>query len=303
MAKKHDKDIPEETTPSAGKKTKSTEKKAEKGERVAVTSKKTPATAGKAAKPQQTQEVETAPEESRDMSRSHDFKPVEGVSRFSEFDIFLFKSGKHFKLYDKLGAHVMEHEGVVGTYFAVWAPNASAISVIGNFNGWNREAHALYHRWDESGIWEGWIPNIGRGEVYKYFINANNGQHLEKADPFAMWCEVAPKTASVVWDTWYEWDDAAWMETRKEANKLNAPISVYEMHLGSWRRDPSDPERYLTYHEIADSLVPYLLEMGFTHVQFMPIMEHPYPPSWGYQITGYFSVASRMGTPRSLCTW
>ncbi len=228
------------------------------------------------------------------------FDPVESVSRFSEFDIFLFKEGKHYTLYDKLGSHVMEHHGVVGTYFAVWAPNANSVSIIGNFNGWTRNSHPLLPRWDGSGIWEGWIPNIGRGEVYKYFIISNNGQHLEKSDPFALWCELAPKTASIVWDTWYEWDDAEWFEARKEKNKLNAPISVYEMHLGSWRRDPSDPERYLTYREIADALIPYMQEMGFTHVEFMPVMEHPYTPSWGYQITGYFSVASRMGTPQEL---
>ncbi len=236
----------------------------------------------------------TAPDESTTLN------PVESVSRFSEFDIFLFKEGKHFKLYDKLGSHVMEYKGVVGTYFAVWAPNAHSVSVMGNFNGWNREGHPLMPRWDGSGIWEGWIPNIGRGEVYKYFIRSTNGQHLEKSDPFAFWCEIGPKTASIVWDTWYEWSDTQWMEDRKEKNKLNAPISVYEMHLASWRRDPSEPERILTYHEIADALIPYLKEMGFTHVEFMPVMEHPYSPSWGYQITGYFSVAARMGTPQEL---
>jgi 1,4-alpha-glucan branching enzyme len=232
--------------------------------------------------------------------QKHDLKPVETLSRFSDFDIHLFKQGKHFKLYEKLGSHVMEFEGVTGTYFAVWAPNASSISVIGNFNGWNRSTHALAPRWDSSGIWEGWIPNIGVGEVYKYFIVSNDGQHLEKSDPFALWCEVAPKTASIVWDTWYEWGDADWMKVRKEKNKLNAPISVYEVHLGSWKRDPSDPERHITYKEIADSLVPYVKEMGFTHVELMPVMEHPYTPSWGYQITGYFSCASRMGTPQEL---
>ncbi|GAB2800457.1 1,4-alpha-glucan branching protein GlgB [Rhabdobacter roseus] len=227
-------------------------------------------------------------------------KPVEPVSRFTEFDIYLFKAGQHYKLYEKLGSHVMEHQGVVGTYFAVWAPNARAISVIGNFNGWNKESHPMIARWDSSGIWEGWIPNIGKGEVYKYFIVSNEGQPLEKSDPFALWCEVAPRTASIVWDTWYEWDDAEWMQNRKEHNKLNGPISVYEVHLGSWKRDPSDPDRHLTYHEIADALVPYVKEMGFTHVEFMPVMEHPYSPSWGYQITGYFSCASRMGTPQEL---
>nr|WP_229213798.1 1,4-alpha-glucan branching protein GlgB [Dyadobacter psychrotolerans] len=225
---------------------------------------------------------------------------VETISRFTDFDIHLFRQGKHFKLYEKFGSHVMEHKGVIGTYFAVWAPNASSISVIGNFNGWNKGQHALIPRWDSSGIWEGWIPNVGVSEVYKYFIISNNGQHLEKSDPFALWCEIGPKTASIVWDTWYEWGDADWMKIRKEKNKLNAPISVYEVHLGSWQRDPSDPERHLTFKEIAAGLVPYVKEMGFTHVELMPVMEHPYTPSWGYQITGYFSVASRMGTPQEL---
>jgi 1,4-alpha-glucan branching enzyme len=228
------------------------------------------------------------------------FQPVEPLSRFSELDIHLFREGKHFKLYDKLGAHVMQHHGVTGTYFAVWAPNATQVSVIGNFNGWNRGSHQLASRWDSSGIWEGWIPNIGRGEIYKYFLVSNTGELLEKADPFAFWCELAPLTASIVWDTWYEWSDADWMGTRRDANQLNAPISVYEVHLGSWRRDPSDPDRHLTFREIADAMVPYVKEMGFTHVEFMPIMEHPYTPSWGYQITGYFSCNSRLGTPQEL---
>jgi 1,4-alpha-glucan branching enzyme len=222
-------------------------------------------------------------------------------SRFSDFDIHLFKAGQHYKLYDKLGSHVVEHYGVVGTYFAVWAPNAIRVSVIGNFNGWNRDDHGMQPRWDGSGIWEVFVPHIGRGEVYKYFIKSNNhGFELEKADPFALWCEVAPKTASIVWDNWYEWKDNNWMATRAKNNALDAPMSVYELHLGSWKRDPANPERFLTYSEIADQLVPYIQEMGFTHVEFMPIMEHPYPPSWGYQITGYFSVASRMGTPQEL---
>ncbi len=248
--------------------------------------------------------VESAPVVSQEAidaeAKQKQLKAVETLSRFTDFDIHLFRQGKHFKLYEKLGSHVMEYEGVVGTYFAVWAPNARDISVIGNFNGWNRETHYLAPRWDSSGIWEGWIPNIGVGEVYKYLVVAQNGEHLEKSDPFAFWCEVAPRTASIVFDNWYVWKDAEWMKIRKEKNKLNAPISVYEVHLGSWQRDPSDPERYLTYKEIAAGLVPYVKEMGFTHVELMPIMEHPYPPSWGYQITGYFSVASRMGTPQEL---
>ena len=222
-------------------------------------------------------------------------------SRFTDFDIYLFKSGKHYTLYDKLGSHVVEHLGVVGTYFAVWAPNAGYVSVISDFNGWNKSSHALTARWDGSGIWEVFVPHIGRGEVYKYFIHSNvGGLHLEKADPFALWCEVAPKTASVVWDNWHEWQDADWMKNRRKHNALNAPYSVYEVHLASWLRDPADPTRFLNFREIADKLVPYVKDMNFTHVEFMPIMEAPYPPSWGYQITGYFSCASRMGTPQDL---
>ncbi|MFN8349098.1 MAG: 1,4-alpha-glucan branching protein GlgB [Spirosomataceae bacterium] len=235
------------------------------------------------------------------MTADPGLQAVENYSRFSEFDIYLFKSGKHYKLYEKLGSHVAEHKGVVGTYFAVWAPNAQYVSVIGDFNGWNRGSHPISPRWDGSGIWEGFIPNIGRGEVYKYFIKSHNhGKEIEKADPFALWCEVAPKTASVVWDTWYEWQDENWMRDRRKNNALNAPMSVYEVHLGSWMRDPSDPERFLSYREVADAMVPYVKEMGFTHVEFMPIMEAPYPPSWGYQITGYFSCASRLGAPQDL---
>ncbi len=222
------------------------------------------------------------------------------LSRFSDFDIHLFKEGKHYTLYDKLGAHVMEYQGTVGTYFAVWAPNAAHLSVIGNFNGWNREAHPMQVRWDGSGIWETWIPHVGVNEVYKYALVALNGIHLEKSDPFAFWTEVAPRTASIVRDTYYEWQDTEWMATRGPKNALNAPMSVYEVHLDSWNRDPADPGRHLTWKEIAARLVPYVKDMGFTHVEFMPVMEHPYPPSWGYQITGYFSCSSRNGTPQEL---
>jgi 1,4-alpha-glucan branching enzyme len=227
-------------------------------------------------------------------------KNVEVYSRFTDFDIGLFKSGKHFKLYEKLGAHVIEFNGVTGTYFAVWAPNAHYVSVIGNFNGWNRGSHALYVRWDGSGIWEGFIPNIGSGEVYKYFINSTNGEDLEKADPFALRWEVAPKTASIVVDTFYEWKDAAWMKDRYRHNGLNNPWSVYEMHMGSWARSPESPDEFLTYDQLAGKLVPYIKEMGFTHVEFMPIMEHPYYPSWGYQITGFYAASSRYGSPQQL---
>lgn len=227
------------------------------------------------------------------------FQNVESYSLFSDFDIGLFKSGKHYRLYEKLGTHVIEYNGVIGTYFAVWAPNSRSVHVIGDFNGWNHESHPLNPRWDGSGIWEGWIPNIGNGEIFKYrMVSNNNGIVLEKGDPFALKWEESPKTSSIVWDTWYEWKDKDWMKNRRANNSLDAPFSVYEVHLGSWKRDPNEPNRKLNYREIADTMVPYLLETGFTHVEFMPVMQHPYEPSWGYQITGYFAVSSRQGTPQ-----
>ncbi len=219
-------------------------------------------------------------------------------TRFTEFDIFLFKGGKHYKLYEKLGSHVLEHEGVIGTYFAVWAPNATHVSVIGNFNGWNRHSHNLYVRWDGSGIWEGFIPQVGNGEVYKYFLHSSSGEELEKGDPFALRWEEPPLTASFVWDTWYEWKDNEWMQNRASKNALDAPWSIYELHLGSWARDIESPDTFLNYRQIAKNLVPYIKDMGFTHAEFMPVMEHPYYPSWGYQITGFFAASSRYGTPQ-----
>lgn len=227
-------------------------------------------------------------------------KAVEPYSRLTDFDIHLFRTGKHYQLYEKLGSHVLEHQGVVGTYFAVWAPNAQYVSVIGNFNGWERGSHPLYVRFDSSGIWEGWIPNIGNGEVYKYFIHSNQGRDLEKGDPYALRWEIPPSTASMVWDTWYEWRDADWMANRAPKNALNAPMSVYEVHLGSWLRDPADPTRILTAGAYTDRMVQHITECGFTHVEFMPIMQHPYEPSWGYQITGYFAANARYGTPQEL---
>ena len=221
-------------------------------------------------------------------------------SRFSDFDISLFKSGNHYKLYEKLGSHVVDHSETSGTYFAVWAPNARQVFVEGNFNGWNKSSHPMQVRWDESGIWEIFIPGIGNGEVYKYFIQSTSGEDLEKADPFALRWEEPPSTASIVWDTWYEWKDSAWMESRHDFNSLNKPMSVYEMHFGSWARSPESPDEFLSYRQMAEKLIPYLLETGFTHVEFLPLMEHPFYPSWGYQITGYFAATSRYGTPQDL---
>ncbi|MCC8423787.1 1,4-alpha-glucan branching protein GlgB [Mucilaginibacter sp. UR6-11] len=229
-----------------------------------------------------------------------DGRPVFPYSRFTDFDIALFKSGKHYKLYEKLGSHVVEHNGVVGTYFAVWAPNAHYVAVIANFNGWNRGSHPLYIRWDGSGIWEGFVPDVGVGEVYKYFINSSTGEDLEKSDPFALRWEVPPLTGSIVADTFYEWKDTNWMANRYQHNALDKPYSVYEVHLGSWARSYDNPDEFYSYEQLADMLVPYVKHMGFTHVEFMPIAEHPYYPSWGYQVSGYYAASSRYGTPQQL---
>lgn len=225
---------------------------------------------------------------------------VLAYSLFSDFDISLFISGKHFRLYEKFGAQLIEVAGTKGTYFAVWAPNAQAVHVIGNFNHWSKTAHPLNRRLDSSGIWEGFIPGVAKGEVYKYAILGFEGQLVEKGDPYAIKWEHPPKTASVVWENDYQWSDKSWMKKRAKINALNKPMSVYELHLGSWQRDPSEPKRVLTYKEIAASLVPYVIDMGFTHVELMPIMEYPFYPSWGYQITGYFAASSRHGTPQEL---
>jgi 1,4-alpha-glucan branching enzyme len=218
-------------------------------------------------------------------------------SLFSEFDINLFKAGKHYRLYNKFGSHIISLDGVKGTYFAVWAPSAKAVSVIGDFNYWQEGTHALHVRWDESGIWEGFIPHVSKGAIYKYKIqNTDNNLTIEKADPYARRCEHPPKTASEVWEDNYTWKDSRWMKARKKKNALDAPFSVYEVHLGSWKRQVEE-NRFLSYTELAYELVGYVKKMNFTHVEFMPIMEFPYDPSWGYQLTGYFAPTSRFGYP------
>jgi len=218
-------------------------------------------------------------------------------SFFTDFDIDLFKAGKHFKLYEKLGAHLIEVDGVKGVYFAVWAPTAKSVSVVGDFNYWVQGEHHLNVRWDSSGIWEGFIPEVSKGSLYKYKIQSHiDGVVTEKADPFALYCEKPPHTASVIWDLDYNWKDENWMHTREQFNALDKPYSVYEVHLGSWRR--AEHNRFLSYLELADELVKYVKETGFTHVEFMPIMEYPYDPSWGYQLTGYFAPTSRFGKPQ-----
>ncbi|TKD63456.1 1,4-alpha-glucan branching protein GlgB [Flavobacterium sp. ASW18X] len=217
-------------------------------------------------------------------------------SFFTEFDINLFKAGKHFRLYHKLGSHITEVDGVKGVYFAVWAPSAKQVSVVGDFNQWNADEHQLLVRWDSSGIWEGFIPNVEHGAIYKYKIASHHdGIFTEKADPFARYCEHPPKTASVVWNAAYQWKDQNWMDTRETHNSLDQPYSVYEVHLGSWKKKGDN--QFLSYTELANDLVAYVKEMGFTHVEFMPIMEYPFDPSWGYQLTGYFAPTSRFGTP------
>ncbi len=193
----------------------------------------------------------------------------ESFTLLTDFDTHLFKTGKHFKLYEKLGAHAAEHKGKEGTYFAVWAPNAKAISVIGNFNRWQDTVHKLNPRWDESGIWEGFFTDIHKGEAYKYAIHANSGEYLEKADPFAFYAELPPKTASIVWETDYPWKDNRWLEERKKLVGKARPYSVYEVHIGSWRRKLEDGNRSLTYGEMAHEMVSYVKEMGFTHVEFL----------------------------------
>ncbi|MBK8878156.1 MAG: 1,4-alpha-glucan branching protein GlgB [Haliscomenobacter sp.] len=218
-------------------------------------------------------------------------------SLFTEYDIYLFKSGKHFRIYEKMGSHIADVEGETGVNFAVWAPNAQQVSVVGNFNHWNQQSHPLLPRLDESGIWEGFIPGIGKGELYKYHIQTIEGRHLEKGDPYAFFWEIPPNTASIVWDQDYHWQDASWMERRQSLAGKPQPYSVYEVHLPSWKKRPGT-SLSLGYRQLAEELVPYVKDMGYTHVELLPVMEHPYYPSWGYQVTGYFATTSRLGTPQ-----
>jgi len=220
------------------------------------------------------------------------------MSLLTDDDLYLFNEGSHFRLYEKLGAHPMEHEGKEGTCFAVWAPDAQKVYVMGDFNGWDKESHPLRPR-RKSGIWEGFIPGVGKGANYKYHIASRfHGYHVDKADPFALYSEVPPKTGSIVWDLDYVWGDGEWMENRQKQNALDAPMAVYEMHLGSWMRMPEEGNRSLTYRELAPRLAEYVRSMGFTHVEFLPVMEHPFYGSWGYQTSGYFTPTSRYGTPQ-----
>ena len=243
--------------------------------------------------------LETNPVETENI-QTISLNPVEIYSRFTDFDISLFKGGKHYRLYELFGSHTMEYKGVTGTYFAVWAPNAEKVAVMGDFNGWDKHSHPLFVRWDGSGIWEGFIPYVGDGAIYKYAIRSFYGEELEKGDPFALRWEEPPRTASIVTHTYFEWKDAAWIKARHQHNALTSPYSVYEVHFGSWARSPENPEQFLGYREMADVLVKYVKDIGFTHVEFMPLAEHPYYPSWGYQITGYFAASTRYGSPQDL---
>jgi 1,4-alpha-glucan branching enzyme len=220
------------------------------------------------------------------------------ISMLTNDDLFLFNEGSHYRLYEKLGAHPITVDGMEGTYFAVWAPDAKQVSVMGEFNGWDKSSHPLCSK-EQSGIWEGFIPGVAKGTIYKYYlVSHRRGYRVEKADPFAFYAETPPKTASIAWDLDYSWGDRAWIEKRRACNALDAPISVYEVHLGSWQRVPEEGNRYLSYRELAPKLAEYLKQLGFTHVEFLPIMEHPFYGSWGYQLTGYFAPTSRYGTPQ-----
>jgi 1,4-alpha-glucan branching enzyme len=210
-------------------------------------------------------------------------------------DIYLFQEGTHVQLADVLGAHAAHDQG--GTHFAVWAPNARAVSVIGNFNGW--QPHATPLSLGGGGLWQGFAPGVYAGEHYKFRIESNRAGYVaDKADPFGFFHETPPQNASVVWDLTYDWNDGPWMANRRSTNSLDAPISIYEVHLGSWRRVAAEGNRSLSYSELAAQLIPYVKEMGFTHVEFLPVMEHPFFGSWGYQITGFFAPTSRYGTPQ-----
>ncbi|MBV9764294.1 MAG: 1,4-alpha-glucan branching protein GlgB [Acidobacteriaceae bacterium] len=220
---------------------------------------------------------------------------ADSTRSLNDNDVYLFQEGTHLNLPDVLGAHVVEERN--GTQFAVWAPNARSVSVIGSFNRWHKDATPLSR--ERAGIWIGFAEGVSAGAVYKYHVESDfGGYRADKADPLGFFHEAPPKTASIVWDLTYEWGDEAWMASRQSANGLDAPISIYEMHLGSWRRVADQDNRSLTYAELADELIPYVKQMGFTHVEFMPVMEHPFFGSWGYQITGFFAPTSRYGTPQ-----
>jgi len=218
----------------------------------------------------------------------------------SEEDLYLFNEGTHLHLFNKLGGHPVNFQGMEGASFSVWAPDADRVTVFGEFNGWDKTTHELRPR-GRSGVWEGFIPGVGKGTIYKYHVRSKySGYNADKADPFAVYGETPPSTGSILWDLDYAWEDQEWMAGRMEKNRSQSPISIYEVHLGSWRRVPEEENRFLTYRELANYLPGYVQRMGFTHVEFLPIMEHPFYGSWGYQSLGYFAPSSRFGTPQDL---
>ena len=231
---------------------------------------------------------------------------TEQESIFSDFDLYLFGQGKHYHLYEKMGAHPGVQNGVAGTHFATWAPNAQTVSVIGDFNQWNRSTNQMWRRHNDLGVWECFIPGVQVGALYKFAIYSRyNNYAADKIDPYAFAFEVRPNTASVVADiTRHTWQDEQWMSTRKERDWLNAPVSIYEVHLGSWKHNAErhvpgavEEDRFLTYRELADELGAYVKKMGFTHIELLPVMEYPFDGSWGYQVTGYYAPTSRFGSP------
>jgi 1,4-alpha-glucan branching enzyme len=220
------------------------------------------------------------------------------TSILSEDDIYLFNQGTHYRLYDKFGAQPVTIDGVAGTYFAVWAPNAEYVAVIGDWNNWDAGANPLRQR-GFSGVWEGFIPHVSKGMRYKFHIASRYyGYREDKTDPFGSYFEVAPQTAAIVWDRNYTWSDQQWMSERGRRHRFDAPISIYEVHLGSWRRKPEEDNRPLNYRELAHELAEHVKECGFTHVELLPVTEHPFYGSWGYQSTGMFAPTSRYGTPQ-----
>jgi 1,4-alpha-glucan branching enzyme len=221
------------------------------------------------------------------------------TATLTDYDVYLWAEGTHARSYEKLGAHLAERDGVGGTQFAVWAPNARRVCVVGDFNGWDPDRHPL-RPVRSSGIWEGFLPHVGQGALYKYAITSQVDNYtVEKADPYAFAAEIRPQTASKVWDlSGYDWGDEEWMRRRGQAQALGAPLSIYEVHLGSWRRVPEEGNRWLSYRELAPLLADYVHHMGFTHVELLPVTEHPLDASWGYQTIGYFAPTSRFGTPQ-----
>ena len=221
-----------------------------------------------------------------------------GVTLLDAADLYYFNEGTHSRLYEKLGAHPLRLGETQGTYFAVWAPSAAYVYAMGDFNGWQKDSHPLQPR-GQSGIWEGFVAGVEVGSTYKYHIvSKHGGYRVDKADPYGFCHEVPPRTASVVAELWHNWGDQTWMAERARRNALAAPMAIYEVHLGSWRRVPEEGDRSLSYRELAPRLAEYVQRLGFTHVEFLPVMEHPFYGSWGYEITGFFAPTSRYGTPQ-----